>query len=142
MPHTGSCMCGAARFAISKTITETGACHCEMCRKWSGGVYLGVHVGADDITIETPDAITTFTSSPWAERAFCSTCGSCLYYKVTADGPMKGDHHVGLGTLNETDGIMLREEIYIDCKPEGYTFAGVEKQMTKAEIEAMFAPIP
>ena len=44
MAHTGSCVCGAVRFTITTPIKETGACHCGMCRKWSGGVFMSVAV--------------------------------------------------------------------------------------------------
>ena len=42
MTHTGSCLCGAVTFTATELPDETGACHCQMCRKHSGGVFLGM----------------------------------------------------------------------------------------------------
>lgn len=111
-----------------------------MCRKWSGGIYIGLHVSAEEAIIEGEDNITVFKSSEWAERAFCKTCGSNLFYRVTAPGPHKGDYHFGLGLLDNPDELSLTEEIFIDEKPTVYSFANDTKKMTGAEIFALFAP--
>ncbi|MEM8655129.1 MAG: GFA family protein [Pseudomonadota bacterium] len=143
MSHSGSCICGAVTFTVTEPITETGACHCGMCRKWSGGVFLGVRVPKGGIKIEGADNLTVYTSSAWAERAFCKTCGSSIFYRVTAPGPMNGEMHVGLGTLSDASGIPLTGEIYIDLKPDGYAFAGEGlHQMTEAEVVEMFSAPP
>ena len=140
--RTGGCICGAVRFEITSNPTETGACHCGMCRKYSGGVFLGVQVPPDGLTLTKEDGLKIYTSSPWAERAFCAECGASLFYRVTAPGPMQGEYHVGLGTLDDANGILLTGEIYIDRKPDGYSFAQQTHQMTEAEVEAMFAAPP
>lgn len=140
MSHTGGCLCGAVTYKISTDLTETGACHCSMCRKWSGGVYLGTEIAGDKITVSGTDNLTVYASSPWAERAFCTTCGSSIYYRITAPGPMNGIHHVGIGTLDNTDGINLTGEIFIDKKPAGYEFAGDREKFTEAEFMAMIMP--
>ena len=41
---TGGCLCGAARFELAEAPTSYGACHCGTCRKFSGGIELGVEV--------------------------------------------------------------------------------------------------
>jgi hypothetical protein len=124
------------RYEITKEITETGACHCEMCRRWSGGVFLGVEVSSDAMQI-TGD-VSSFASSPWAERCFCATCGSSLWYRVTAPGPHSGTYHVGFGTLDDGNDMTLASEIFIDRKPATYRFEGQHQTMTEAEVLAMF----
>ncbi|WP_298841389.1 GFA family protein [uncultured Roseobacter sp.] len=138
MSRTGSCLCGAVSFEVAKDIAETGACHCGMCRKWSGGVFLGVEVPGDQLSISGAENLTTYSSSPWAERSFCKTCGSSMWYRVTAPGPHHNAHHIGFGTFDTQDGVTLTGEIYIDKKPAGYTFAEKTHQMTEAEVMAMF----
>ena len=101
---------------------------------------MGLHVKPGEATIKGEDNITAFTSSDWAERCFCKTCGTNLFYRVTADGPMNGELHIGLGVLDNSNGIVMTEEIFIDEKPDGYAFAGETRKMTGAEIFAMFAP--
>ncbi|MCP5075954.1 MAG: GFA family protein [Rhodobacteraceae bacterium] len=140
MTTTGKCLCGAVHFTIDTSPTETGACHCGMCRRWSGGVYLRVQVAPGNIKFAGAENISTYTSSEWAERGFCKTCGSSLYYRVTAPGPHSGTYHMGLGTFDDPSCINLTGEIFVDEKPQGYAFAGDTHKMTGAEVFAMFAP--
>ena len=86
MHKSATCLCGAVKIDIAHAPETVGACHCGMCRKWSGGIYLGLHVKAAAATITGADAITAYTSSDWAERCFCATCGTNLFYRVTAPG--------------------------------------------------------
>lgn len=138
MSKTGGCLCGGVRFEITTEVRETGACHCGMCRKASGGIFLGVQVPSDRLTFTLDDTHAVYTSSPWAERGFCDRCGSSLYYRVTAPGPHQGVWHVGLGTLDAPDGIDLTGEIYIDKKPDGYSFADETHKMTEADVIKAF----
>ena len=139
MSKSGSCLCGAVKYTLKSEISEAGACHCGMCRKWSGGIYIGIQVAPEDISFEGAENITKFTSSDWAERGFCSTCGSSLFYRVTAPGPHEGTYHIGMGALDDTNGVTVTQEIFTDIKPEGYAFSGDLQGMTEAEVMAMFA---
>ena len=141
-PRTGGCNCGAVRFEIASDPSEVGACHCGMCRRFTGGVFLAVSVPKDKIAFTKDEGLTLYTSSAWAERAFCKTCGSSLFDRVTAPGPMQGECHVGLGCFDDATGIALTGEIYLDRKPDGYSFAEDTRKMTEAEVEAMFAAPP
>ncbi len=138
MARQGGCLCGAVRFEITSDVTEAGACHCGMCRKFSGGIYVAVRVPVGGMTFASEETLGLYTSSDWAERGFCKTCGSSLFYRMTAPGPMQGDMHVGLGTFDDANGVPLTGEIFIDRKPDGYAFAGDTVKMTEQEIVAMF----
>ncbi|MEP4195043.1 MAG: GFA family protein [Aliishimia sp.] len=140
MSRSGGCNCGNVRFEISSDLKETGACHCEMCRKFTGGVFLSVQVAASDFKLTKVDGLKAYKSSEWAERAFCQDCGSSLFYRMTAPGPMQGSCHVGLGCLDDAEGIVLTDEIFVDSKPSGYEFAGDTRKMTGAEVFAMYGP--
>lgn len=140
MQKTGSCLCRAVTYTLADAPTETGACHCGMCRKWTGGVSLAIEAAPDAVTFEGEDNLACYPSSDWGERCFCKTCGSSLYYRVTAPGPHHGMRFIGLGTLDDPSGITLTGEIFIDNKPEGYSFAEKTKTMTSAAFFAMFAP--
>lgn len=137
MPNTGSCLCGAAKFSFETDVTEAAACHCNMCRKWSGGIGLAVEVPADALKINAGDTIKVYPSSDWGERAFCSECGSSLWYRLIAPGPQHGMYYVNMGALNDTADITMTYEMFIDEKPEGYTFSGEHTRITGAEFFAM-----
>ena len=134
---TGGCLCGAVRYTLSETPDHVDYCHCAMCAKFGGPMGLEVQPGT--IIWNGEDQIQTYASSEWAERGFCRTCGSSLFWRMTADGTGNGMLSLNAGTLNDRSGLPLRTEIYIDRKPDGYAFAGDTKKMTEAEVVAMFA---
>jgi hypothetical protein len=135
MQRTGKCLCGAVTFTAEIT-PKISACHCDMCRQWTSGVLITAMAKQVDFT--GADAITIYTSSTWAERGFCSRCGSSLFYRITAKGPHEGVTAIAFGALDDPSGLPLDAEWFIDRKPEGYAFAGEHKQLTEAEAMAMF----
>ncbi|MEL6126752.1 MAG: GFA family protein [Pseudomonadota bacterium] len=139
---TGGCLCGAVTYTLSTEPKTYGACHCGMCRKFSGGIELGLEVPPGGIAWTGEDHIKTFVSSEWAERGFCDTCGSSLFWRLTAPGPMQGLLALSAGSLDSLEGLEFAQEVYIDHKPVSHAFAGERKRLTEAEIMAMFAPPP
>jgi hypothetical protein len=133
----GHCLCGAVSYELAKAPDGYGACHCGMCRRWSGGIELGVQVMPGDITWKGADNIRTYRSSDWAERGWCGACGSNLFWRLTASGPMQGLLALSAGSLDSLDGLRLTSEVYIDNKPAGHAFAGERTRMTEADVMAM-----
>ena len=43
---TGGCLCGAVRFTAEADDDGIVACHCTMCRRWSGHVWAAAGVTA------------------------------------------------------------------------------------------------
>jgi hypothetical protein len=108
-----------------------------MCQRWVGGPV--VSVGCTPETVfEGQDAIGVYPSSDWAERGFCKRCGSSLFYRMKSDG----SYYLPVGLFDDTEGLTLANEIFIDRKPALYSFAEKTKQMTEAEVMAMFAAPP
>ncbi len=135
--HQGHCLCGAVKYTA--TIKErVTACHCGMCRRWTGGLFLSV--GADAVTWEGEEHIKTFKSSAWAERGFCSTCGANLFYRVTAPGKLQGMTAIMYGSLEDPGELKVATELFIDRKPPAYALAGQaeHKVLTEAEVMALF----
>jgi hypothetical protein len=136
--RTGRCLCGAVRYTLAEPATEFGACHCSMCRRFTGGIELGVQVQPGGVTFEGEEALRVHASSDWAERGFCGTCGSSLFWRLTAPGPMQGLMSVTAGTLDSLEGLTFASEVYIDAKPSAYAFAGTHSRLTEAETLAEF----
>ncbi len=135
---TGGCLCGAVRFELRDAPTEFGACHCNMCRKIGGGVEMGMMIPADGVTWTKDADLKTYPSSEWAERGFCGTCGSSLFWRLTAPGPQQGLLSLSVGALDSMEGMKFATEVYIDHKPAAYAFAGQDRnQMTEADVLAM-----
>ena len=133
--RTGGCLCGAVRYRLANA-TAFGACHCGMCRKFSGGVFLAVDAAPGDVSWESSESLRVFPSSEWAERGFCATCGSSLFWRLTAEGPRTGTTAIAAGTLDSLDGLAFDSEIYTDHKPAAYAFAGDRPRKTEDECLA------
>jgi hypothetical protein len=130
-------MCGAVTFTAREVEPDGGACHCDMCRRWTGSFL--ITISSDDVTWTGEDKITRYQSSDWAERGFCSVCGSSLFYRVTAEGPHFGTYHLGYGTVDDPSGVEIKVEYFIDRKPEAYALAGDRETLTEAEVFAKFS---
>ena len=132
----GSCLCGEVEYELAEEPTSYGACHCGMCRKFSGGIELGIQVPADGVRFVPTDKLAIYESSDWAERGFCMLCGSSIFWRLTAEGPMQGIFSIAAGTLEDMSGMSFDAEVYIDKKPESHAFAGERTRMTEAEVLA------
>lgn len=125
---TGRCLCGAVTYAARQVESEFKACHCDMCRRWTGGPAFAVHVGS--VEFEGEENIRVYDSSSWAERGFCARCGSSLFYRMKPGGtPI-----LWLGTFDDQSGFGLAGEIYIEAKPEAYALSGEHPRLTKAQM--------
>jgi len=125
-------MCGAVRYEAEDVETEVGACHCVMCQRWAGGPF--VTTTADKVTFQGEENLTRFQSSDWAERGFCRVCGSNLFYRVLK----RDSHEMCIGGFDDKQGITMTGEIFIDRKPDAYSFAGDHARLTEAETLAKF----
>ncbi len=134
---SGRCMCGSVTVTAKPEPASLSACHCDMCRRWTSGALIVLQAGAGSVKFDGP--VRRFQSSDWAERAFCGECGSNLWYRVTAPGPMHGQYHLSAG-LFDLNGMQLGLEVFIDKKPDAYGFAGERRRMTGQEVFEMFAP--
>lgn len=78
---TGGCQCRRIRFQVAVANDEAYLCHCNFCRRASGGVAMAfVNVARADVTWLT-DAPDQYRSSPIATRPFCSACGTPLGFQ-------------------------------------------------------------
>lgn len=129
----GSCLCGAVTVTAADH-TSINVCHCGMCQRWGGGPLLAVHCGSH-VQLSGSEHITVFKSSDWAERGFCSKCGTHLYYRlVTAN-----EYMLPAGLFKGVP-FKLDEQIFIDHKPAYYELANQTPKLTEAEVFAKYAP--
>ena len=140
--RTGGCLCGAVRFTARDVRDDFGACHCEMCRRWTGSALLGVNVPEDNVIWEGAAHIATRQTSVWAERAWCRDCGSGLWFRVTMEGDHSGQYELPIGLFDDADGMHMTSEIYIDHKPDSYAYAGEgRKLMTRQDCVRGFGAL-
>jgi len=87
------------------------------------------------VSFKGEEFLATFSSSDWAERGFCSKCGTHLFYKLKESG----QYIVPVGLLDVAPGLNFDHQIFIEEKPAYYDFANDTKNMTGEEVFAQFA---
>ncbi len=132
----GKCMCGAVKFTATAEKPNVVACHCDMCRRWSAGPFMALN--CQTVTFEGQENVGRIRSSDWAERGFCTQCGSNLFYHIVDSS----DYQIAAGLFDDQSMLRMSLQVFTDRKPEFYEFANETKMMTGAEVIAMFAPPP
>jgi hypothetical protein len=80
-PRRASCLCGGVRFELAEVPDKLSVCHCESCKKLSGGAGT-VNVGVPPSSIrilEGEDLLQTFVPPGGSAKTFCLSCGSNLF---------------------------------------------------------------
>lgn len=77
----GTCLCGGVRFEVDTTPEGIRFCHCESCKKLSGGgstANVRAPSGAIRI-VEGEDRVQTYQPPEGSAKTFCRVCGSNLF---------------------------------------------------------------
>lgn len=131
---TGRCLCGAVTVRATMSKPMMRACHCDMCRQHTSGAFFSLALDPESIDISGPTK--SYRSSDWAERGFCGTCGSTLWYGTIHDGA----RNMSAGLFENAGGAPLKLEFFVDQCPQGYALSGDHRKMTTQETMALFAP--
>ena len=126
----GHCLCAAVRIELSEPGDRVEICQCKMCRRWGGAFYAGLT--GSDFTIHGLDKIGIYRSSEWAERAFCTACGSSLWFKFLPTG----NRSFSAGLFDAADTALVEKEIFCDEAANWTCIEGEHQRMTRAEIIA------
>ena len=131
---TGKCLCGAVKFRATPEKAHAGACHCKMCRNWCSGPFMAVMCG-NSVEFDGTDNISIYSSSEWAERGFCKTCGTNLFWRL-ADGREYG---MAAGAFDDQSALTFTSQVFTDENPGWYEFANETHDMTGPEVIAMYS---
>ena len=128
----GQCLCGAVHFEVDVPERTYSVCHCGLCRRWSGGPLMSVHCPEPQTEWLNDEGLTWYQGTPWAQRGFCSRCGSSLFWRL-AEQP-EGMLIVSVDALEDGGEFALHRHIYRDAKPDRYEFADDRPRVTEAEL--------
>lgn len=111
---TGSCLCGAVRYACQQAPVDILYCHCRMCQRASGApvvAWAEFRLKAFRYT-KGARRIRIYESSPDARREFCGDCGSQLVFRYT------NSKYVGVnvGALDDPDQVAPRCHIWTESQ--------------------------
>ena len=83
-----------------------------------------------DVSFSGEDSIAVFNSSELAERGFCKSCGSNLFFRVKETR----QHFIPAGLFDDQSSFSFERQIFIDRKPRFYAFGNNTTVMTEAEF--------
>ncbi len=114
---SGQCLCGAVSFETRAAPHGASVCHCSQCRRQSGHLWASAHVPKDTLSIT--GQVTWYDSSTSAQRGFCQTCGSFLFWHAHDEDTIS----FALGAVTAPTGIRLEKHIFTADKGDYYDIA-------------------
>ena len=133
---SGSCLCGAVTFEVEGELPPPDACHCTMCRRWSGHYWASTDLPRDRVTVHGMDNVTWYQSSEKVRRGFCRTCGSVLFF----DPPARDWTAIAMGAFAQPTGTRLGKHIFVADKGDYYDIAdGLPQESTWPGAQAAMA---
>lgn len=131
----GQCLCGKTTFEVELKNHDVHVCHCSMCRRQTSGVIMTIDVVQGSLKFIQQEHLSVFNSSEWGERGFCKACGTTIFWRTKDQGYC----NINAFSLDEpVDDLKLDLEIFIDSKPDFYTFQNDTKKLTEAQVAALF----
>ena len=108
-------MCGAVRFEYAGELGPSSYCHCDDCRKVTGGPYtVGARAEWDKLRFVSGEAreyTAIADSGKKITRAFCPECGSPLFTKAEA---VPGLCFIKGGSLDEPEQLTPRCHTWVE----------------------------
>lgn len=114
-PLTGQCLCGAVRFRLEPPLRDVVVCHCRQCAQWTGHAVAMTSVAPDRLSFGAGAGnVGWYQSSTEAQRGFCKTCGSALFWR-----PMDNSRiSVAAGALDPPTGLKIGSHIFVADKSD------------------------
>lgn len=108
----GSCHCGVVSFEVTGPLRDVIYCHCKQCRKQTGHFVAATRADDKALSISGGCNLTWYEASPEAQRGFCSTCGSLMFWKA------HGSEHTSImaGSFDAPSGLKSGFHIYVNDK--------------------------
>lgn len=112
---TGSCLCGAVRYAIDGPLGPIDHCHCSMCRRSHGAPFatFGRIRRSDLRIISGADCVAGYASSEAVIRSFCARCGSRLFFRHAG---LPDHEFVAIPTLDAEPARKPEAHIFVGSK--------------------------
>lgn len=111
MKLEGGCQCAAVRYTVEGEPKHVALCHCSDCRKSAGApVMAWAAYDADAFTLVAGTPV-AYSSNGDAQRHFCGTCGSGLYY--INEVVLPGLVDVQIASLDDPDALVPQAHIQV-----------------------------
>ena len=112
-PYSGGCSCGAVRYSLNARPQTLTACHCDACKKLSGGTNLLVLTAPRDAFSHTGEVQKwrrTADSGRHSDVVRCAACGTRLWHEPQSFPVVT----LTIGTLDDPSWGVPASEIWIE----------------------------
>lgn len=113
-PYDGGCLCGAVRYRVEARPLTITACHCDACKKMSGGTNLLVFTVPREsfhhLSGDVQRYRRTAESGRQSDVVRCTACGTRLWHEPQAFAVMT----VTAGTLDDPSWVVPAIHIWTD----------------------------
>jgi hypothetical protein len=136
---TGGCQCGAVRYAFYAPLEKSHVCHCSMCRRASGGLFIALAGGQPNNFAWTRGEPAFFASSNLAQRGFCARCGTPLSFQYHYDGARM---FATIGSLDEPENAPIVIQYGVESRIPWVKFCediGAERTGDSPDEQEFFA---
>ena len=109
----GGCQCGAIRYALYQAPDHADICHCRMCQRAVGNLFMAAAGGVPlEAFAWTRGEPARFQSSEIAERLFCDRCGTPLAFRYLERPSMT----VTIGSLDEPARVRPSRQLCVESR--------------------------
>lgn len=134
----GGCLCGEVRFRARGPFRPVAHCHCKQCRVSHSHYVAYTAVSRENLTFETDRGLRWYRSSDEAQRGFCGTCGSRLFW----NGDTRPYISIAAGCLDEPTGLTADAHIFVRDKGDCYAIQDGLPQHETGRESPLIAPSP
>ncbi len=125
---TGHCLCGAVTVELAGAKDALEICQCAMCRRWGGAFFAALE--SESFTLGGEEAIAKYASSEWGERAFCSKCGTNIWWLFKPTG----NRSFSAGLFDDAAHLAIEKEIFVDEGADWCRLKGEHIRKTGEEV--------
>ena len=121
---SGSCACGAVRYVVDGPLRDVYNCHCDRCRRVTGHHMAATATTSDRLSVSGSEHLRWWSPDDSVGYGFCMTCGSTLFWRVTAS-----PSHVSIaaGTLDSPTGLVTTKAWWCETASDYHVHpAGLE----------------
>lgn len=97
---SGRCYCGLTKFTTTQQPQTVAYCHCDSCRRATGGAVAAFAAFDEKAVTFIPDEGRVVSTNPGVARTFCTSCGSSLTGRYDY---LPGQIYISLGVLDQAN---------------------------------------
>lgn len=138
-PYEGGCLCGAVRYRLNQRPQTMNACHCDACKKMSGGTNLLIITAPRDAFAHLSGEVQRFRrtadSGRQSDVVRCASCGTRLWHEPTAPIIV-----IAAGTLDDPSWVVPASHGWVEkASPAAIMQADAAKFEGQATRDAQIA---